>query len=349
MNFLQISDFLLSIDLVLLTSSLWSHKLGSTCWQPNDQSWNLEIGSISLTPKLVRLPSSSHRPLKSGYHKCWKITVISPLAHLLNFAVMSTSKLLHPLLASQQVGRSQGFLCRVKIILVAWESNEKKKPFYLCVGPIAQLAFDASRWAWPDWQLLHQYTAKRERFLLNPRHHLKHDMAEKWTTILPTSFIPNWMEIWNCRWSKKEVGFIWSIYHGAVATNVWWACISNAIDPSCTCCNAGLPKTLLHQFHQCNITIHAWRYAMTLLFSYANIQPHREGCWPGLTWQQCLIGSPLPNRLQVGKNMWSLLRGSVLWITWLDRNAFYFNANSWPTQELEQVIWEALKDHAHVA
>ena len=97
---------------------------------------------------------------------------------------------------------------------------------------------------------------------------------------------------------------------------------------SCSCCTTGLSETLLHRFHQCNKMIHAWRYAMTLLFSHANIQT---------------------DRLQVSKRMWSLIQGSVLWITWLDHNVVCFNADSWPMQKLEQVIWKALKDHACAA
>ena len=73
-------------------------------------------------------------------------------------------------------------------------------------------------------------------------------MAKKWAPVLPASFTPNWMEVWNCRRPRKEVGLLWSIYHGVVATNVWQAQISTAIDPSCTYCTVNSPETLLHQF-----------------------------------------------------------------------------------------------------
>jgi hypothetical protein len=41
-------------------------------------------------------------------------------------------------------------------------------------------------------------------------------MAGKWANVLLGTFIPNWMEIWNRRRPRKEAGFMWTIYHGAV-------------------------------------------------------------------------------------------------------------------------------------
>jgi len=77
--------------------------------------------------------------------------------------------------------------------------------------------------------------------------------------------------------------------------------------------------------------------------------PLTAGTWPSLTWQQCLLGSILPRPLWHTTTMWSLFRGSVIWIAWLDKNAICFNNNTWPMQKLEQVIWEACVDHARIA
>jgi len=73
------------------------------------------------------------------------------------------------------------------------------------------------------------------------------------------------------------------------------------------------------------------------------------GSWPGITWQQCVLGTKLPRRLKKGAHMWSLFRGSVLWITWLDRNATCFSNAPRPAQKLEKAIWEAFLDHARAA
>ena len=54
---------------------------------------------------------------------------------------------------------------------------------------------------------------------------LERDMAKKWINVLLTTFTLNWMEIWNQWRPKNEVGFIWSIYHGA------WQQMSRELEP----------------------------------------------------------------------------------------------------------------------
>jgi len=105
---------------------------------------------------------------------------------------------------------------------------------------------------------------------------------------------------------------------------------------------------MLHRFHLCPKTKHAWDFALTILYSALKV-PQNNGTWLGLTWQQCVMGSKLPRRLKKGSCMWSLFRGSVLWISWLDRNALCFNDISWPPQQLEYMLWEAFTDHARAA
>jgi hypothetical protein len=69
-------------------------------------------------------------------------------------------------------------------------------------------------------------------------------MAEKWVNVLPTTFTPNWMEIWNLWRLKKEAGFIWSIYHGA------WQQMSGELEPqrlsTLHACVAPLPYKKLY-------------------------------------------------------------------------------------------------------
>jgi hypothetical protein len=161
----------------------------------------------------------------------------------------------------------------------------KKNPIFLYVGSLDQLTFDTDRWVWPDRQALHSYTAKKGRYLLNPQLQLEQGMVEKWAPASPASFTPKWMEIWNRRRPRKDAGFLWSIYHGAVTTNVWRAKISTTIDPSCTYCNISTTETLLHRFYHCPKTTHAWLYAMSLLYRYVGVHTDQAGCWPSLTWQ----------------------------------------------------------------
>jgi hypothetical protein len=51
----------------------------------------------------------------------------------------------------------------------------------------------------------------------------------------------------------------------------------------------------------------------------------------------------------IGYSLWSLLRGTILWITWLDRNALTFQADHWTSVKVEIIIWEATSDHVWVA
>lgn len=144
------------------------------------------------------------------------------------------------------------------------------------------MEFDPWRWCWPDSSSFHSYTAKKGRLLLNPRLALERPIPEKWNNLLLASFFPNWQEVWNrCR--PKEARFLWSIYHGAVATNVWQARIAPHIDPSCTCYDMTTPKMLIHCFHHCPKTQHAWNFAKTLLYRFVNLPTDPAGYWPDFT------------------------------------------------------------------
>jgi hypothetical protein len=221
------------------------------------------------------------------------------------FVVLSPSRLLGWRDESQHFPQIHDVLCRVCIIQVACGFDKKRRPFQLFARPIDALDFDADRWHWPDKHPLHSYTAKRGHFFLNRDRELERN-------ILPITFFPYWSEVWTRRRPRKEIGFLWSIYHGAVATNVWRACINDNIVSSCNCCTEAPPETLLHRFHHCSKATHAWNYAKTVLYKYVNLPPSSLGTRLDLTWQQCLLGSSLLRRLKPGAKPWSLLQGSIM-------------------------------------
>jgi hypothetical protein len=70
-----------------------------------------------------------------------------------------------------------------------------------------------------------------------------------------------------------------------------------------------------------------------------------SGTWPMLTWQQCLLASKLLHRHII----WSLLRGAILWISWLDQNAKSFSNDDWPTLKTQVLIWEAMVELGRTA
>jgi hypothetical protein len=47
--------------------------------------------------------------------------------------------------------------------------------------------------------------------------------------------------------------------------------------------------------------------------------------------------------------MWSLFRGSVIWVCWLDRNAICFARDEWNLPKLEVVLWDYFIDYIRVA
>lgn len=141
---------------------------------------------------------------------------------------------------------------------------------------------------------------------------------------------------------------MWSVIHKAVAVKSWRAKLFPGIDVACICCDRGLEENILHRFVECPPSQLAWRFALTILYRSQDIPPE-EGCWHDLTWQQCLLGSSLPRKLRAGTTIWSLLRGSVVWLCWLGRNAWVFNGDNWPQAKLEHLIWEAALDYARTA
>jgi hypothetical protein len=146
------------------------------------------------------------------------------------------------------------------------------------------------------------YSARLGRSLLNPRQRLTKSIPKKWHGILPMSYQPWWLDIWNKNRPQKEAGFLWSVLHCTVAINCWRAYMALGILVSYLRCQAGLDETILHRFHHYARTQSAYHFALTVLYTYFGIS-HMNGTWPALAWQQWLLGSTLPRRLQKGRHL----------------------------------------------
>jgi hypothetical protein len=88
------------------------------------------------------------------------------------------------------------------------------------------------------------------RRLLNLRLQLQRLMAEKWHGTFPATYVPDWDEIWIKIKPQKEAGFLWSVYHKAVAVNQWRARIFGA-NADCTNCLGRERESIIHRFHHC--------------------------------------------------------------------------------------------------
>ncbi len=206
--------------------------------------------------------------------------------------------------------------------------------------------FDPHRWKWRNGDLLLRYTAKLGRSLLNPRKKLNTPIHEKWPGALQASFKPAWTKVWDKNRARKEAAFMWSVWHNAVAVNAWRRRIFNGVSDLCPCCELSAEETPMHHFHSCPRTPQLWDYAQSIIHRLVGepLGPH-----PRFTWRQCLFGSPLPRRYRSALHVWHLLRGAVLWIAWISRNAKVFRNETWPVSKLHFDLWESLIDTGKAA
>jgi hypothetical protein len=215
--------------------------------------------------------------------------------------------------------------------------KHRTKLYHYFVGRLGRLDFDIGRWAWKNGLPLHRYSAALGRQLIHPRPMLEKATATKWRGVLPTNYQPPWSHIWDKRRPAKDAAFMWSLMHGAVAVNARRSEIFPNTPSTCDCCLVGTPETLIHCFHDCTLASHAWLYAQSITCEYLQL-PQTNGAWPNFTWQECILGTKLPRRFANATLLWSLLRGSVLWLIWLARNSTVFQALPWPPEKIDALI-----------
>jgi hypothetical protein len=158
------------------------------------------------------------------------------------------------------------------------------------------LVFDPGKWGWRGGGPLHSYTAKQGRSLLNPRLQLAKPIQLKWQGFVEANFTPDWLDVWWPDRPQKDVGFLWSILHNAVAVNAWRHHIFPATPAQCTLCNSGLPKTRTHTFYDCVEVYDTWNFAFLVLY-HAGSGVNQPKPWNRLSWRQCLLGTPLSQEL----------------------------------------------------
>jgi hypothetical protein len=185
------------------------------------------------------------------------------------YSVLQHSRLLQPThpLYSEYVGVFK----RVRIVSTPRGSAKKTTPLLSYTCRLDSLPFNPGRWVWPDNSLLLSYTAKKGRSLIHPCKELEWSIPAKWQGLLPASYSPKWKDVWQPRRSHKDAAFMWSVFHGAVAFNTWRAIGSPNLDLTCVCCDADLPESLIHWFYQCQISTHAWHFAMSIMYHFVQI------------------------------------------------------------------------------
>ena len=168
------------------------------------------------------------------------------------------------------------------------------------------------RWAWAGTGSIFDFTAKKGRALLNPRLSLSVPIREKWRGLVPVHFEPDWKDVWTPLRPRKEAAFLWSVYHRAVAVHQWRQRAFSQLSTECTCCDQGIPESLIHCFFACPPVIRAWDFVTSVLYTLAK-ELASAMPWPHLSWDQCLLGVDLPDSLLPYQPTWSILRGIALW------------------------------------
>ncbi|KAG0609302.1 hypothetical protein M758_8G174500 [Ceratodon purpureus] len=89
-----------------------------------------------------------------------------------------------------------------------------------------------------------------------------------------------------------------------------------------------------------------WTFAQGVLH---RLRGDGAGPFPRFPWRACLFGTPCPRRFRSIRHFWTILRGAVLWQSWLARNARVFAEADWPGPKLQQAVWDSLIDAGRVA
>lgn len=296
------------------------------------------------------LPQTMFQTMEHFRPELSKNGIVQVPAEIPIFQLGHTSHLLTPLQRpANQPHVSIGVVRRIRIVVTnikkadAIKSAEKGLAKYL--APLHMLTFDPSRWKWPCGSRLHAYTAKLGRRAHKPRSQLSFPLPTKWRHEWPPGYQVKWQEVWYIGRSMKEAGFLWSILHKAVAVNLWRHCGSHHTSEICPCCEEGDPESIQHCFHSCPGALQAWDFATSVLYHAAGFERHHQP-WPRLSWAQCVLGVDLPPQLEIYQHLWSLLRGSAIWVIWISRNAHVFTTNRWTQEALEVALWDVFLDLA---
>jgi hypothetical protein len=142
------------------------------------------------------------------------------------------------------------------------------------------------------------------------------------------------MDVWvKCR-AKKEAGFLWVLWHQALAVNAWSVTTNQNIVVDYSSCVPVTPQTFVHKFWLFPRARKAWEMAFTIMYR-SKTMPYMKYTHEPLSLEQCLTNKRLPNNLKNFSYLWSLLWGVVLWYIWIERNDLVFNDIRWHNSKLE--------------
>jgi hypothetical protein len=238
-----------------------------------------------------------------------------------------------------------GFIERVRVQSIF--RGPKRNLILLYYGKIKDLSWDPARLQWPRGKELLHYTTQLGRDLLRKRQPQLTLATAKWPTLLPATYRFRWKQIWTPERSKTEAGFIWQLWHKAVALNAWRGRFTPQVDTTCPICQTGAVEDTVHRFWRCEFSQNTWKYVTFALNCIA--APTGARTWSMPNWKQSLFSARPPRRFSKTLRFWELLRGITIWTIWLARNDKVFNHEDWAQERVEQTIWNSLVDYGRSA
>lgn len=242
--------------------------------------------------------------------------------------------------------RLVGVLHRVREVTVTRGPRKLITNFYY--GKTALLEWDPQRFAWPGNVPFLMYTSKLGRHWLTGKHELPDVVTRKWRGILPGGFRLRWASIWDRQRVRKEAGLLWRLWHRAVEVNEWRGVINENLVQDCVVCRTGARETALHCFWECEMAKKAWEWGLMIIQTLAD-GSRQQRRWAPVNWKQSIFAHRVPRRFRVVGRVWSLIRTTILWTIWIQRNDLAHNGIQWHLAKVKQRIWRCLIDYGRAA
>ena len=137
--------------------------------------------------------------------------------------------------------------------------------------------------------------------------------------------------VWDITRSRKEGGYVWSIWHKAVAINAWRARFIQDIKNEYHLWMVDTTKTIAHRFRDCRFAKRAWDFSVGILNTMIT-QLGQKGPWRPLDWQHKNVGKKILTSFSKTFRVWLLLTSITLWTIWIKRNDFTFNNTRWDVE-----------------
>ncbi len=141
--------------------------------------------------------------------------------------------------------------------------------------------------------------------------------------VIPSSFKMKWADLWLEAKVKKETSFMWMMWHQVITMNVWCVMINQEVATTHRSCNQNTLETMVHRFWDYLKAKATWEWAFTITHSL--LDPPQRRRKKAFDARECLFTNKLPNAYRQFSCIWTLVKGLVLWATWLDRNDKIFN------------------------